>query len=281
MDINHGLLMALGVSNEALDKLVYAAKRGGALGAKLTGAGGGGCMVALTSFDMREAVAQVISEVGGTPIIAEKVNSSLQPVIRTHSRPTQDPLTLTEIKAIEEDARPIEVEPEITQKESEISREFNRKVERFSRSLYLRLLERGRDGSTLEEIASEAEFEDVSLPVLKSAINKLVKGGLVTELSQERYAVSSAFKVLQGKTYEVTIEKIYPGVAVVRVNDKWRARLTPEERRVAPALYRALIKGQGLIAAGEKEAMKVTTTQYRRCDVVKPKGRIDSKRRLR
>jgi mevalonate kinase len=47
MNINHGLLSALGVSTLELDQLVYAARRDGALGAKLTGAGGGGCMIAI------------------------------------------------------------------------------------------------------------------------------------------------------------------------------------------------------------------------------------------
>lgn len=46
MNINHGLLVALGVSNSKLDNLVYAATDAGASGAKLTGAGGGGCMIA-------------------------------------------------------------------------------------------------------------------------------------------------------------------------------------------------------------------------------------------
>ncbi|MDP2899982.1 MAG: mevalonate kinase, partial [Candidatus Bathyarchaeota archaeon] len=47
MNINHGLLTSIGVSTQELDDLVYAARREGALGAKLTGAGGGGCMIAL------------------------------------------------------------------------------------------------------------------------------------------------------------------------------------------------------------------------------------------
>ncbi len=47
MNINHGLLSAIGVSTIELDDLVYAARHEGALGAKLTGAGGGGCMIAL------------------------------------------------------------------------------------------------------------------------------------------------------------------------------------------------------------------------------------------
>jgi mevalonate kinase len=47
MDFNHGLLSALGVSSRSLDAMVWAAREGDALGAKLTGAGGGGCIVAL------------------------------------------------------------------------------------------------------------------------------------------------------------------------------------------------------------------------------------------
>lgn len=48
MNINHGLLEALGVGTKELSELVYAARGvGGALGAKLTGAGGGGCIIAL------------------------------------------------------------------------------------------------------------------------------------------------------------------------------------------------------------------------------------------
>lgn len=47
MNFNHGLLTALGVSSRTLDDMVWAARDAGASGAKLTGAGGGGCIVAL------------------------------------------------------------------------------------------------------------------------------------------------------------------------------------------------------------------------------------------
>ncbi|QCJ46519.1 MULTISPECIES: mevalonate kinase [Haloprofundus] len=47
MNFNHGLLEALGVSSRSLDNMVWAARSAGAHGAKLTGAGGGGCIVAL------------------------------------------------------------------------------------------------------------------------------------------------------------------------------------------------------------------------------------------
>jgi mevalonate kinase len=47
MNFNHGLLSALGVSSRSLDAMAWAARDAGACGAKLTGAGGGGCIVAL------------------------------------------------------------------------------------------------------------------------------------------------------------------------------------------------------------------------------------------
>ena len=43
----HGLLSGVGVSTPALDDLVHIARAAGALGAKLTGAGGGGAVIAL------------------------------------------------------------------------------------------------------------------------------------------------------------------------------------------------------------------------------------------
>lgn len=47
MDLNHGLLAALGVSSLELDHACHIARRSGALGAKLTGSGGGGCVIAV------------------------------------------------------------------------------------------------------------------------------------------------------------------------------------------------------------------------------------------
>jgi mevalonate kinase len=43
----HGLLAGVGVSCRELDDLVYTAREAGASGAKLTGAGGGGAVVAI------------------------------------------------------------------------------------------------------------------------------------------------------------------------------------------------------------------------------------------
>lgn len=47
MDINQEYLREIGVSSPELEDMIKKAKEGGAIGAKLTGAGGGGCTIAL------------------------------------------------------------------------------------------------------------------------------------------------------------------------------------------------------------------------------------------
>ncbi|OUJ18974.1 Mevalonate kinase [Methanonatronarchaeum thermophilum] len=47
MNVNHGLLDCLGVGTEDLNQIAYVARNAGAWGAKTTGAGGGGCVIAI------------------------------------------------------------------------------------------------------------------------------------------------------------------------------------------------------------------------------------------
>jgi mevalonate kinase len=55
-DVAHGLLAALRVSSAELDALVHAARGAGAIGAKLTGAGGGGAVIALAPGHERDVL---------------------------------------------------------------------------------------------------------------------------------------------------------------------------------------------------------------------------------
>lgn len=71
MDFNHGLLAALGVSAPSLDEMVWAAREAGARGAKLTGAGGGGCIVALGSVDA------ALTALETTPVCEEAFRADL------------------------------------------------------------------------------------------------------------------------------------------------------------------------------------------------------------
>jgi len=70
LDANHGLLEAIGVGTRELSELVYASRGAGrAFGAKLTGAGGGGCMIALPRTDPKNVlrVMTAITQARGEP----------------------------------------------------------------------------------------------------------------------------------------------------------------------------------------------------------------------
>jgi len=72
MDNNQEQLRILGVSSSELENLISVAKRAGALGAKLSGGGGGGCMVALCEDAMdQKKVAEAIKAAGGEPFITD------------------------------------------------------------------------------------------------------------------------------------------------------------------------------------------------------------------
>ena len=69
MNASHGLLSALGISTRELDEMVNAARGAGALGAKLTGAGMGGCVMSLAqSFDKARKIDRALELAGGHPL---------------------------------------------------------------------------------------------------------------------------------------------------------------------------------------------------------------------
>jgi mevalonate kinase len=73
MNENQELLETLGVSSPALDSLIEAAREAGALGAKLSGAGWGGNMIALAWPDQAAAIAQALLEAGAVQVITTQI----------------------------------------------------------------------------------------------------------------------------------------------------------------------------------------------------------------
>jgi len=71
MNENQKLLQRLGVSTGKLNKMCQAAISAGAYGAKLSGAGGGDCMIALVPKEERKSAEAAIAEVGGEVIKVE------------------------------------------------------------------------------------------------------------------------------------------------------------------------------------------------------------------
>jgi len=70
MDFNQEYLRDLGISSEKLESLISAAKKAGAFGAKLSGAGGGDCMIALhpDGVQGKLSIEKAIQKAGGEAV---------------------------------------------------------------------------------------------------------------------------------------------------------------------------------------------------------------------
>jgi mevalonate kinase len=73
MNQNHQLLQALTVSSPELDRLVAAARNAGALGAKLSGGGRGGNMIALAEPERSETISRAMKEAGASHTITTQI----------------------------------------------------------------------------------------------------------------------------------------------------------------------------------------------------------------
>jgi mevalonate kinase len=73
MDENHALLTALTVSSDLLDRLCQAARAAGAQGAKLSGGGRGGNMIALVQEENAEVIAEALRRAGAVRVLTTRV----------------------------------------------------------------------------------------------------------------------------------------------------------------------------------------------------------------
>jgi len=74
MDENHALLRSMIVSSPELDHLVEAARKAGALGAKMSGGGRGGNMIALVPPGKSGAVSRALKEAGAVNTITTRIS---------------------------------------------------------------------------------------------------------------------------------------------------------------------------------------------------------------
>jgi len=80
MDRNQELLREIGVSSPELERLILAARRAGAQGAKLSGAGRGGNMIALVTPATAERVASAVRQAGARGVIITCVSDQSEEV---------------------------------------------------------------------------------------------------------------------------------------------------------------------------------------------------------
>jgi Fanconi anemia group M protein len=123
-----------------------------------------------------------------------------------------------------------EVEP-IEPEEIEVEGPSSSELYHCRKHLYMLLLKAGNRGATLGELLKELD-EGYSPDVVRRSLARLVRDGLVKKVG-DRYVTTAALRSKpikakpQGRIVTVEVEKVYPGFAVVLVDDRFRARLEP------------------------------------------------------
>jgi Fanconi anemia group M protein len=119
------------------------------------------------------------------------------------------------------------IEPE----EIEVEGPSSSELYHCRKQLYMLLLKAGNRGAMLGELLKELD-EGYSPDVIRRSLARLVRDGLVKRVGN-RYITAAALRSkpvaakAQGRIVTVEVEKVYPGFAVVLVDDRFRARLEP------------------------------------------------------
>ena len=158
--------------------------------------------------------------------IASRLNSMLRPVLRLKSRSEARPMSQEELSEIQRIMAP-SIEPLPVPGEMERLRNLSREVAKAERNVYFKILESGVMGLDNEELYREMEEEGYSGGIVKAAISRLARG---KHVQAEAGRSSIPVKIIPGSSIrEIEVEKVLQGLAVVSVDDKWRARLSHED----------------------------------------------------
>jgi Fanconi anemia group M protein len=97
------------------------------------------------------------------------------------------------------------------------------------KNIYDMLLKAGDKGVTLHEIIENISY---SPEAVRMSLNRLEREGLAKKIG-DRYVTTAVVRSKpltvkpQGRVHTIAVEKVYPGFAVVMVDDSFRARLEP------------------------------------------------------
>jgi Fanconi anemia group M protein len=97
------------------------------------------------------------------------------------------------------------------------------------KNIYEMLLKAGDKGLTLHEIMENISY---SPKAVRKSLSRLEREGLIKKVG-DRYVTAAVIRSKpltvkpQGRIHTIAVEKIYPGFAVVMVDDSFRARLEP------------------------------------------------------
>jgi hypothetical protein len=155
----------------------------------------------------------------------------------------------TENEEIVEEAKPVEISVIEPEEERLRYRSFQTIVKGVAKYIYRRVLKAGEKGISIPLLMEDLEYEGVDPGTARGAIKKLAQSGAIMEEDGKLYPAGR--KIIEkkrigmydgeAKVYRVYVEKIYPGVAVVVVNDSFRASV-PLDFYDAPSASRSVWK---------------------------------------
>jgi ERCC4-related helicase len=150
------------------------------------------------------------------PWTKTEITVESEPVIEIDVTPKQ--VSETEIVAVEP-----------RQEVVSVKRPSSRELYYCRKNIYEMLLKAGDKGLTLHEIMESISY---SPEAVRKSLNRLEREGLAKKVG-DRYVTTAIIRSKpltvkpQGKIHTIAVEKIYPGFAVVMVDDSFRARLEP------------------------------------------------------
>jgi Fanconi anemia group M protein len=173
----------------------------------------------------------------------ESLEKTIEPPIEVFQEQTESE------EIIEEEAKPVEISVIEPEEERLRYRSFQTIVKGVAKYIYRRVLKAGEKGISIPLLMEDLEYEGVDPGTARGAIKKLTQSGAITEEDGKLYPAGR--KIIEkkrigmydgeAKVYRVYVEKIYPGVAVVVVNDSFRASV-PLDFYDAPSASRSVWK---------------------------------------
>lgn len=168
-----------------------------------------------------------IRKVGKMKDIAKTLNQESESMFRPGPKLEPMIMSVEELREIEREAEITRSEPHLFRSEQEKVKEFIKDVNKVAKRIYLKALKSGSRGLKIKDLIEEEGF---SADIINSAVDELEGMGKINKVGIDQIVMKSISKSNSTRTYnkdvyDVLVEKVYPGRAVVWIDEKWRARV--------------------------------------------------------
>lgn len=166
--------------------------------------------------------------------MVKELNSELHPIIRLGTAPEKKPVSpefIFEVKLppTPEAAPAPFSEAELMKAEKERMSRFDREVRRTAKRVLNSVLSAGKKGLSIEELYTELEEEGRSHAVINAAVDKLQAEGQLRERGGRLFSIGAAAETPTVERHVFEVLKVQLGEAILLVDDRLHAVLTPTD----------------------------------------------------